>query len=438
MRRKRILPPLTACALVLAGCGRDELVNVDPEAAPGPTPTTYESILDASQLTGWIDTVFGGFLAPAALGYIQIEDGTPGVSFRGLVRFESIQDTARLLSGASPVLRYDSARVVISVDSAATRLAAAGTVLQLVEMEQEWDVSASWELAVDSPGVSIPWTGGPGGSLGPTVFDQDTLALVVTDTTTEMPDSVIFWLDEASDSLLKLWVDTTQTNTGLAVVVADSGRVRLFSPRLLYNMVPETEPDTALSTRSVATANTFYLDTTSISDIAGILRVGGINGWRVYAEIEVPDSVPVLGSAELQPLRGSTINKAELVLTSLDPVAPPFGAETEFGAGVNELADDFRVYGTKTPLSSFVPGSSFIVFPDSLAADSTLRVDLTLEFQRWAEQLPGTALPLRLAIRAIPEDAAFGFWEFGAVDGDPAQAPLLRIVFTPAARFTIP
>ena len=62
---------------------------------------------------------------------------------------------------------------------------------------------------------------------------EDTLALIVTDTTTELPDSLVFWLGAASDSLLKHWVDTMRVNTGMALVVADSGRARLSSPRVV-------------------------------------------------------------------------------------------------------------------------------------------------------------------------------------------------------------
>ena len=35
----------------------------------------------------------------------------------------------------------------------------------------------------------------------------------------------------------------------------------------------------------------------------------------------------------------------------------------------------------------------------------------------------------------FPEGTTFGYWNFGAVDGDPAFRPIFRIVFTPAREF---
>ena len=64
-------------ALAAAGCDRNEIVNVDPDAAPGPRLPTFEALLDASLLDGWIDTAFVGFSSPASVRYLQVEDGTP-------------------------------------------------------------------------------------------------------------------------------------------------------------------------------------------------------------------------------------------------------------------------------------------------------------------------------------------------------------------------
>lgn len=438
MRRRFFLSLPVILALMLAGCERDELIGVDPDATPGPPLRTFEALLDASLLDGWVDTVFGGFSNAGAVGYIQVEDGTPVATNRGLIRFGIIEDSLTVSGVPSAALAYDSARIVILVDSSQSAIASAGTVLQLVELEQEWDVSATWELAVDSAGASIPWTGGPGGSLGQTILSQDTLALIVTDTTSELPDSLVFWLGEASDSLLKLWADTTQSNTGFAVVVADSGRVRLFSPRIEYNIIPEIQPDTAVAADEVPTADTFIFDQTVVEDVSGLLRVGGIDGWRPYIMLEIPDSVPVIGDTEIRPLRGATINKAELVLTSLEPPPPPFAAELAFQTSVFKLAADFRDLGVKTPVGDFIFGGDVIIDPDSVDAGSEVRINLSLLVQGWANAPADSVVPLRFTIRPAPEGATFGFWEFGASDGDPAFAPLLRIVFTPPVGFGLP
>jgi hypothetical protein len=420
-------------ALALSACERDEIVNLDPESAPGPSSPTLETLLDASVLSDWADTTFGGFTRPGITNYIQVLAGQALGTTRGLIQFNDID------SGLTEVELYDSVRVVMGVDSARTFLPAVGmTILQLVEVQQEWDVSATWEFAVDSPGVAVPWTGGPGGSLGPTILAEDTLALIVTDTTTEMPDSLVFWLGEASDSLLRLWADSVEVNTGLAVVVADSGRVRLVGPRLEYETIPVDDPEVSVERSSLPTAETFIFDPTGTENTDGILRVGGIGGWRSYTQFGIPDSVPVLGATDLYPLRGSTINKAELVLVSVDQRPSPFKAEAPFQTLTYALADNFLVFGPRTPAGDLVGGGDAIVFPDSIMAGDTMRVELTALLQDWSEASADSIPLLRFLIRPASAVATFGFWEFGAIDGGPAFAPSFRVVFTPPAEFRLP
>lgn len=432
--RARFSPGALALAvLVLGACEQNEIVNVDPDAAPGPSSPTLETLLDASLLGDWSDTVFGGYTRAGYTNYVQVVGGAALGTTRGLIQFNDID------SGTSEVEAYDSARVVIGVDSTDTFLPAAGTtILRLVEVQQEWDISATWEFAVDTPGVATPWSGGPGGSLGPTILSEDTLALVVTDTTSEMPDSLVFWLGEASDSLLRLWADTVEVNAGLAVIVADSGQVRLFGPRLDYNTIPVSNPDTAVARSSTSTARTFIFDPAGTENIEGLLRVGGVEGWRFYTQFVVPDSVPVLGSTGLYPLRGSTINSAELLLVSLDQLSPPFQAESPFQTSTYTLVDDFRVFGSRTPVGREVSGGTAVVIPDSVATGDTVRVDLTRLLDDWAEASPDSMTLLRFMIRPLAPVATFGFWQFGAIDGDPGFTPVLRVVFTPPVEFRLP
>ncbi len=431
---------LAAAALVLVACERDEIVNVDPEAAPGPSSPTVEAVLDTGVLSDWADTTFGGFTRAGVTNYIQVVGGAPQGTSRGLVQYNSVDVEVRIPGFISEVEAYDSARVVIGVDSTQTDLPAAGSmILQLVELEQEWDISATWEFAVDTPGVATPWLGGPGGSLGVTILAEDTLELIaIDDTTSEMPDSLVFWLGEASDSLLKLWADSLEVNTGLAVVVADSGRTWLFGARLDYNMIPVDNPDTAVAANSFATAETFIFDPTGTENVEGILRVGGVEGWRTYTQFVIPDSVPVLGSDDLYPLRGSTINKAELLLVSVEQRPPPFEAEDPFQTSTYALADNFLVFGPRTPVGRFVRAGDVVLFPDSIAVGDTVRVELTLLVEDWAEASADSIPLLRFLIRPTTGAATFGFWEFGAIDGDPAFAPSLRVVFTPPVGFRLP
>ncbi len=422
---------LFVLALGFAGCKRDELVGVDPEVAPGPSSKTRESLLDPAQLRGWTDTVFAGYSSAATATFLLVEEGTQQLIARSIFRFDVVQDSVFFPDTTSSVIRFDSARVVIGVDSLLSDLASAGTTLRLVTLEDEWDEgSASWEFAVDSAGEQVAWTGGPGGSLGATLAELRLDAPV---------DSVIFELGERSDSLIRSWNDTTLANPGLALVVADSGRFFMRAPRVVYRAVPELMPDTSVALREFATARTFIFDREASQPAPGVLRLGGVDAWRMLTELILPDSVAAEGTTERFSLRGAVVSKAEIIFTSLAPPEQPFAAESDFGATAFELAADFRILGAKTPVGNRVLGSDLVLEVDSLRAGSPLSFDVTDQLQRWAAvPLDSTALPIRIVIRSLPEGATFGHWEFGSAGGDPNFAPFLRIVFTPPARFEIP
>jgi len=431
---------LVAAAVLVAACQREELVSVDPEEAPGVSTPTLEVLLGREDLVGWVDTVFAGFSGPSGATFIIAEDGSPNLTSRGLARFLwPIQDSVFVVDTVSAALRFDSLRFVLSLDTARTVIASTGTTLQVRAVEDAWDNrSADWEFAVDSPGVATPWTAGPGGSLGP-VLSEVFLE--------EEPDSVIFHLTAISDSLLRLWDDTTEDNTGLALVVADSGHIVAGIPRLHYNIIPEADPDTAVEVRCPAVTSVFYcfplktyiFDQSAVPPAEGVLRIGGADGWRTFTEITLPDSIPVEGYEDPVPLRGSTINRAELFLASRDAPPVPFAAEDTFGGTAFRLVDDFRLLGAKTPVGSEVREALFDVNPTDLAADSLVVINLTSLIQNWAA-IPrdSAALPVRFDLRARPEGTTFGYWEFGAAGGEPTLEPFLRIIFTPRAVFAFP
>jgi len=420
---------VTACAAAAVACERAELLSVDPGEGPGASATTVEVLLDPSQLEGWADTIFGGFTRAPAATFVRIEDGTGVLTSRTLTRFAFITDSVVVAGVASGALRFDSARVILSVDSLRTELPAGGTTLQLRALEQDWDEgSATWDYAVDTLGVREPWSA-PGGALG-TVLSEVLLA--------EVSDSLVFEFGELSDSLVWAWNDTAHLNTGLAVVVADSGRLVTGRPQLRYQLVPEEAPDTSYTQRVSASASTFIYDREPSALASGVIRVGGVQGWRAFLELCIPDSLTVAGSPEKLTLRGATVSRAEIVLSSLGPPDPPFAAELSFTVVAYDVVDDFRVYGPKTPVGEGIGESSTTVVPDSLQVGETLSVGITSRVQRWAERATDSVTPLRIVIRAWPEAATFGFWEFGAADGDPAFVPRLRIVFTPPTEFPIP
>ncbi len=420
---------LAILSVSLAACQREEILSVDPEDAPGTSAPTLEALLGPSDITTWVDTVFSGFASPLTSSFLLIDEGTPTLTSRGLFRFQNVQDSVFTFDTTSAALRFDSARVVLNLDTLRTRLATGGTTLRLLAMDQEWDVrTATWEFAVDSPGARIAWTGGPGGTLG----QQFGEALIDEET-----DSIVFDLGAASDSLIRAWNDTTLANPGFALVVGDSGRLALRVPRLRYAIVPVLDPDTTF-TLSAFAARTYIFDRMPPALPAGRVRVGGVQGWRWFTELTLPDSIPVSGTTARALLRGASINKAELLLTSPGRPADPFAAEQPFFLIALRLVDDFRVFGPKTPVGAAITNSVVQLAPDSLDVDPVLAIDVTTRIRSWATVPAGTVpLPIRLVIRSTEEASNFGYWELGGA-GEPAIAPILRIVFTPPTDFKLP
>lgn len=421
---------LSGIGLAALGCQSDKIVSVDPDDAPGRSARTVEVLLDRSDVLSWLDTVFVGFTGPSDAGFLRIEEATGELRSRALIRFRNFPDSAFFLDTVSPIQRFDSAVLVFTVDTQASVLGAAGTTLQLRTVAEDWDArSASWEVAVDTPGVRRAWSS-PGGDFGPVLGEV---------TITPETDTVVFSFGERSDSLIRAWDDTTRVNTGLAWVAADSGRVVARAPRLRYLVVPELRSDTSILVIKGDSRQTFIFDPSSPPLGQNALRVGGIQGWRIYSQVELPDSVPNPESPGRASLRGSTINRAELLLVSRSAPDPPFGASRAFGVVAVELRADVQTFGEKTPVGPIVSGSDLTIQPDSLSRGDVVRLNLTAVVQEWASTpLDSAAFPIRVTVRARPEAGSFGFWEFGASGSAPALRPVLRIVFTPPTDFGIP
>ncbi len=433
--KTRLLVATVLAVVAFAACERGGEIITEPGQAPGVAAPTYEVVLNPTRVNAWIDSSFIGFTNPSNATFLRSEE-TDLLSSRGLVRFGFIGDSLLLGDTVIATIRFDSARVIFDVDSARTVLASGGTTLQLFSITEEWDRgTANWQMAIDSVGIQVPWTDGPGGSYG--VLMGDSLMTWEAQTSAGS-DSIVIWLDNVdTDSLLRAWLDTAQSNDGLGVLVGDSGSATLSLPRIRYNVVPETDPDTSLEVSLFATDGTFIFDRTAEGSPAGIMRVGGVDGWRSFLEVEVPDTVTVVGVGRV-PLRGSSISKAQLFITSLGPPDPPFAADQAFFITGYDLVDDFTVLGAKTPVGPQLIGSDIQLNPESMAAGDTLAVNFTARMQRWSDGPVGSTEPLRLSIRAIPEATTFGFWEFGAADGDQQSWPVIRVVFTLPTEFILP
>ncbi len=428
--------PVAVLVAVLAtgsvACTREEIVSVEPGNAPGETAPTVEALLNTAVIPDWTDTVFSGFSGPSNAGFIAVQE-SPDLVSHGLFRIGIVRDTVFVADTFSAVIAYDSARIIATVDANRSDFTDADITVQLRTVEQDWhNGTATWQLAVDTVGAQVPWTT-PGGSFG-SVLDE----VVVT----AADDSVVFELGAATDSLLSIWADTSQANLGLAFVVADSGLFVTFIPLLVYGTVPELFPDTTVVTASSATERTFVFDPPAPPVPTGVLRLGGVNGFRIYGQLVLGDSILVTGGTGVVAIGGAQINAAQLIIRSLNAPAPPFGAEAPFSSVTFRLAINFDVLGPKTPVAELVEGSDIIIDPDSLVLGSELRIDFTSRLQELADSLDrfGTEIEpqIRFGIRAIPEGSTFGYWEFGSAEGDSALAPILRIILTGATAFGLP
>jgi hypothetical protein len=148
-------------------------------------------------------------------------------------------------------------------------------------------------------------------------------------------------------------------------------------------------------------------------------------------EFVPPDSVGGL------PLRGSTINHAELIFHPLPPPAAPYAMEHGVIAlPVKLLADPF-VFGAKTPIGSSLTGVR-VLEPDSLAAGIPWRVDVRTQLALALSGPADSIGTLRIGVRPDPDGQSLGYWEFGSARSSAAFRPELLIIFTTPAEFGIP
>lgn len=427
-----------ACA-GLAGCTDRDLTSADPSDPPGQGSATREVFLSAIQLSevGWFDTTLVGFAGPADAAFLLVAQDSNFAS-RALLRFPSIssrvliQDTtreARSFSDGRFLLRLDSTRSAVPM----------GGVLTLYDVERAFDArTANWTFAVDTPGAQVAWTV-PGGTLGAPIASDSFGPNAIADTVIVDGDTLVGFLvlelGAATDSLLRAWGDTVNPPPGLVLAVQTMADVRVAFPvpSLQYQVQPDVTPDTTVSRTSRLTVRTFIFDP-PLPDPGPRLALAGLPAARSYLEVRLPDSVDVSGVPT--PLRGATVNRAELRLTSR-PLTDPFVSRVPFGVRTFSVVDDVRRFGAKTPIGAEVLEGRATVTPDSLPDGARFEVAVTSVVQAWASTpLDSTAFPVRFVVRADPEAVGVGNWTF-AGSGEPGE-PVLRVVFTPDTEFRLP
>ncbi len=410
----RVAPGLGLSAVIMLACTEDPLGNLDSESAPGASSETREIVLSVADLPGWRDTTVTGFALPSSAPFLIASD-QPELRSRALAKL-NIPDTLNTFADTLPVDRFESASIRIALDTVNSVFEGFPLTIRMVSLAQTFvPEEASWTDAAEGR----PWMT-PGGDLGAELSSVQM---------TEIVDSLIFEFEVPVDSLLKSWQEM-DGDPGFALVLDGAGS------RLLIRAL-SLRVEAVLEGREAPIEQTLVNDLrTFISEgdppVPGQdLRIGGIPASRFYMEFVPPDSVGGF------PLRGSTINHAELIFHPLPAPDAPYAMEREVIAlPVKLLADPF-VFGAKTPIGSSLGGLRLLE-PDSLAAGIPWRVDVRTQL---ALALAGSADSIgtiRLGMRPDPDGQSLGYWEFGSARSSAPFRPELLIIFTPPPEFGIP
>lgn len=406
---------LTALAslVILQGCTEDPLTGLDPDEAPGASPSTVEERLDVADLPLWRDTTLVGFAVALEVPFGLLTEGAELQS--RIIGLAEPADFAIAGPDTLEIQAFVSGALSVRLDTVRSEMPSAfPATVRLHALERGFDLrDASWVEA--APGE--PWTT-PGGDLG---------ELLTTGELEAESDSIRFDLPGA-DTLLEMWKET-EGEPGFAMVVDDPDvLLRVTGVRLTYEVEVEEREDPL---RQFTTTTWIFIYQPPQPEPGTALRVGGVPAARSYIAFRPP---AVIGGASLF---GSTVNKAEIELFPLDAPAPPFALEREVAGRPVRLAADPFEFGIKTPIAEPAP-RPVAFLPDSLAAGQPIRIDVTDLVQGYANLDDDVGEEVRIGVRSEPDGLSFGFWEFGSVEAPEGLRPELRIIVTPPPEFGNP
>lgn len=428
--RRSWLPALVTGVFLLGGCTERSITGTNPASAPGQGAATVEVDLPADSIPTWRDTTFTGFANPDQATF-DLVARTDSFRSRALGRLDSLPDSVDLNSARWAVDSFRNVEIQVIPDTVDLVIPAGGATLQVWALGQPYDpASATWQEAA----VGQPWDSG-GGSLDALLASGPVTPPTAADTA-GAADTLHLKLSVRGDSLLKAW-RASNGEPGYALVLTGTGaRVRILSVFFRAKVhVVRADSSEDYNQLFVPSGRTF-IDDPPPPPVGTELRLGGLPASRAYMEFTPPDSAGGLR------LRGAQISRAELVFWPLAP--PPLARRMEVPVlgQLTGLGADFFQLGAKTPVSgilglSSLPGLS--VFPDSLAAERPLVVDVTGAIQAWAN-FPADSTPplLRLGLRLNPDGQAVGYWNFGSAESPLARQPMLRMLVTPQVDFKVP
>jgi hypothetical protein len=419
---KRPLAFALALALISSACTEETPTDVGDDLLPSGDVLTFEVVLPASAFL-LADSSFSGFNKPpeAVFGVIanrfeNVFDANTLLRFSLPPRTVSVRTTGTTIVVDSQP-RFSTGRMVVKFDTLHSTVRP--VKLALYRTAEEWDISATWPLRVDTLGVKLPWMT-PGGTRGAQI-DTATWAA---------GDSVIFNVDSAT---IAIWNDSTNRARGAILTSGtDGSRIRMLSTTVRIDTRSTVRPDTALTVDVVPTFRTFVSNPTLTTPSGGI-RVGGLPTWRAF--IRFRDD---LGSLVVPCNNGQSscsvrldsvhINRAQLLLR---PAVTPVGFVPEDSVYIEArpILTGPTVPLERSPLGTFAGSVISRLMPASLfraptAADVvTLDVTQFLAHQFDETVTAGNRLPFILALLQFAETTTVGFATF-------EEGPMLRLILT--------
>lgn len=408
-----------AFALVSSACTEENPTEIGGSLAPSVDVQTFEVILPASAFL-LDDSSFSGYrsAAEAPFGVIahsfeNVYDANTLLRFSLPPRTVSVRTTGTtVVVDSTPI--FSTGQMVVKLDSVIAT--ARPVTLALYRTAEEWDVSATWPLRVDTPGVKLPWTT-PGGTRGAQI-DTATWAA---------GDSVIFDVDSAT---IALWSDSTNRTRGAILVSeTDGSRFRMLSATVRVNTHSTVRPDTALTIDLVPTVRTFVSNPTLTTPTSAV-RVGGIPTWRAFLRFREDLGAHVIQVGDFDSIRLDSvhINRAQLLLK---PADTPAGFVTEDSIFIEARP---ILTGPTVPLERSPIGTFATTVRSNLVAASLFRaptatdvvtLDITsfLTHQFDESVTAGNRLPPILSLLQLAETATTGFATF-------EEGPMLRLILT--------
>ncbi|MEO6528216.1 MAG: hypothetical protein ABIP93_16460 [Gemmatimonadaceae bacterium] len=382
------------------------------------------TLLDTT-LTGVlvVDSALTGFpLAGSTRDFTLISQGD-SADVRLVMRFDTLPNSFRHPNATadSAIVRVDSARVTVVVDTAVGRPTAPITV-------DMFDVDTT---ATDTlPRTLIP------------LFRVDRLIGSVTFQPSEIRDTLRLPIN--NDVVLRKLTAGTRLRVGFVVRSTQTAKLRISGSSFVPRFTFRVSPDTLVKVDTVSLLSRTPTDDGTLATVyamypiqvagaipvpgQGVLAVGGVGGARVFMRFNVPailvDSVQVVRASLLLQQVASRVqaSRTETVKLLVNPVV----------AGP-QLTDVLT-------LTQFVaPGPSIGLDTVRLVPqEAGLRsIELVNLFRVWRSA--GSANSIRAVVmRAAFEGSSAGEVDFVSMEGAEALRPRLRLTYVPIRGFGLP